>query len=363
MVKFYKSLFFLTLTVSLYAESSYTLQNSNFTIDNGSFTYNYNRLRLDHSYYNDNYFSKFIADGVNYYSKSYTESAEFDLLKSQSSDTPISTQSRFKDYGDGEIQAKVYRLYGGYGDGKNRVVVGLQNITMGVGRFWNPTNLFNPKNIYALEPDETFGVIALSYTRYINDTTSLNVVSSIKEDETLKYALRYKTFLKYADLAVDLLYSDNTKMIGYEAEANLFDTGVEVRSEGAHIRSHLQNTQDETKLTQAVLGAEYGFVNGVNLTVESLFSSKSFSETQIITNLDSEILQNMTNSKFYAGASLSYTFNIFLDASVLYIDSFNSEDPFVSASMTYTLNDFNSFVLGVLSKGEQTYYLKYQLAF
>jgi len=84
MVKFYKSLFFLTLTVSLYAESSYTLQNSNFTIDNGSFTYNYNRLRLDHSYYNDNYFSKFIADGVNYYSHSYTESAEFDLLKSQS---------------------------------------------------------------------------------------------------------------------------------------------------------------------------------------------------------------------------------------------------------------------------------------
>jgi hypothetical protein len=34
-------------------------------------------------------------------------------------------------------------------------ICSLQNISMGVGRIWTPTNSFNPKNIYALESDVT----------------------------------------------------------------------------------------------------------------------------------------------------------------------------------------------------------------
>lgn len=348
----------------LHAELEYRVENSNIQIKDTD-TYNYNRLRLHLDYNKDKYFTSLIADGINYYSQSYVNSLEFEYLSQQRSDTPFDTQTSMNYYENGADYAKIYRLFGGYEDDKNRICVGLQNIPMGVGRFWNPTNIFNPKNIYAIEPDEIFSVMALSYTRHIDSTTDLHVVSSIKEDETLKYALRYKTFLDLADVAVDVVYSDTTQMLGYELEANLFDTGVEVRSEGAYIRSDLAQEED-VKFYQALVGAGYGFVNGVNLTFESLYSSKDFSaftDTDWFLNKDSEILSNMTTSKFYAGASLSYAFNIFLDGSVMYIDSFDNQDPFTSVALNYTLNDYNIFTFGVMSQEDETYYLKYQLSF
>lgn len=349
-------------TSCLYAETDYRVENSNIQI-NDTNSYNYNRLRLNINYTQDQYFGTVIADAVNYYGESYTDSLEFNVLKNIKSDTPISTQTTFKDYGKGEAYAKIYRAYGGFEDGKNRLTIGLQNITMGVGRFWNPTNLFNPKNIYAIEPDETYGVMAMSYTRHMDETTDIALVGSIRDNKSFKYAARFKSFLEYAELGFDLLVSDQTKMIGYEVEANLFDTGIEVRSEGAYISSKLNFFQDDTEFFQAVFGADYGFVNGVNLTVESLYSSKKFNDLLIYSNIDSEIVQNMTNSTFYAGASLSYVFNIFLDGSLLYIDSFDSHDPFTSATLTYTLNDYNSFILGAMAQDDETYYFKWQLSF
>lgn len=346
----------------LHAETDYKVENSNIQI-NDTHSYNYNRLRLNLNYAEDQYFATMIADGVNYYGESYTDSIKFNILQSIKSDTPISTQTTFKDYGKGETYAKLYRLYAGYEDNKNRLTVGLQNITMGVGRFWNPTNLFNPKNIYAIEPDETFGVTAFSYTRHMSDTSDLSLVGSIRDNKTFKYAARFKSFLEQVEVGVNLLVSDQTKMIGYELEANLFDTGVEVRSEGAYISSKINFNPNDTEFYQAVFGADYGFVNGINLTVESLYSSKEFNDLQIFSNLNSEIIQNMTNSKFYTGTSLSYTFNIFLDGSILYIDSFDSYDPFTSVTLTYTLNDYNSFIFGAMAQDDETYYLKWQLSF
>jgi len=55
------------------------------------------------------------------------------------------------------------------------------------------------------------------------------VVVSQKANKTLKYATRYKAFLKFADIEVDAIFSDETKMLGLELEVNLADTGLEVR--------------------------------------------------------------------------------------------------------------------------------------
>lgn len=354
------TIFFLINSI-LYAEINYKVENSNIQIDD-KYSYNYNRLRLNLDYIQDRYFAKVIADGVNYYSDSYTNSYEFYLLSNQKADTPLSVQTSYKDYAQGEMYAKLYRAYAGYEDNKNLLSIGLQNITMGVGRFWTPTNLFNPKNIYAIEVDETFGVMALSYVRHIDDTSDINVVASIKEDETLKYAARYKSFLDYSDAALSFIYSDKTKMLGYELEGNLGDTGVEIRSEGAYIESKLLDKK--VKFSQAILGADYGFVNGVNITFETLYSSKEFNNLEMLSNLNSEILPNMTLSKFYAGGSISYTFNIFLDGSLMYIDSFEGdEEAFSSATFNYTLNDYNLFTFGFMHQEDKTFYLKYQFSF
>jgi hypothetical protein len=367
------------------ADFQYSVNNSNFIISQGSsvphakksYTYNYNRLRLRGDYKQDEFFITAIGDGVNYLGRDYVNSADFNYLKLQKSDTPFKTQTTFHDYSDGSNYLKLYRFYGGYEDDKNRVVAGVQNISMGVGHIWTPTNLFNPKNSYALEPDETFGVAALSYTRYLNDMSNITVVASEKKDDTFKYAARYKTFLDFADFALDAISSNDTKMIGYEIEGNLYDSGIELRSEGAYIKTALNISSaitEDKEFYQAIFGADYGFVNGLNVAIESYYSSKKFSYQESVLNADSEVLPNLVYSNFYTGMTLSYSFNIFLDASLLYIESFNDKNSrFISPALTYTLNNYNSFSVGAMvldgssnsefGRFENTYYFKYMLSF
>ncbi|MCD6433817.1 MAG: hypothetical protein J7L21_07230 [Sulfurimonas sp.] len=359
-----KRLLFLVLLFPhvMMAEVSFRVENTNITIDESEL-YNYDRLRFYADYTQDNFFGTFIVDGVNHYGHDYVNSNDFNYLRLSKSDTSFSTQLNFHNYYEGSTYAKLYRVYGGYEDDKNRVVAGLLNITMGVGRIWTPTNLFNPKNIYALEPDETFGVAGISYTRHLDETSHIKVVASQKADHGFKYGGQYRAFLEFGDIAVDLVSSDDTKMVGYEIEANLADTGVEVRSEGAYIKSTL-STEEDIEFFQGIVGADYAFVNGITLIAEALYSSESFSYEEIRLNLDSEIVSNLVYSNFYTAFSLSYSFNIFLDGLLIYIENFNdSSSRFISPTLTYTLNDYNSLSLGAMLQNEDSYYLKWVLSF
>jgi hypothetical protein len=158
-------------------------------------------------------------------------------------------------------------------------------------------------------------------------------------------------------------------MLGYELEGNLGESGIELRSEGAYIKS------DRTEnFFQAIIGADYGFENGITLVTEAFYSSDTFTYNEILQNIESDILTNLVQSHFYIATSLSYSFNLFLDASLLYVESFNKHNSrFISPTLTYTLNDYNSFSIGaMLQHGpkesefgmlEESYYFKYMLAF
>ena len=380
-----KKLFFLFLffAESLSGDVDYRVTNTNITVtgdsslqsENKSYIYNYNRARFYADYEQERYFGSVIGDIVNYYGDSYTSSNIFEYLKNSRSDTPFETQTNFKDYGKGAVYAKLYRAYMGYEDAKNRVVAGLQNISMGVGRIWTPTNIFNPRNSYAIEPDEIYGVSALSYLRHLSDTSHITIVASQNKEKKFKYAGQYKGYLSFADIGLNAVNSDKTKMIGYEIEGNLAETGVELRSEAGYIRSSLEdefNQEYEVEFFQGIIGAEYGFKNGVTLVFETLYSSKDFTYEEVVLNLRSDILSNLVNSNFYSGVTLSYSLNLFLDASLLYIESFGDKNSrFISPSLSYTLNDYNSFTLGAQivggkresELGENSYFFKWSLSF
>ncbi len=256
----------------------------------------------------------------------------------------------------------------GYDDGINRVVAGLQNISMGVGHIWTPTNLFNSKNSYALEPDETFGVLALSYTRYFKNSSSLNMVISQKKDKSYKYAINYKLSLDTTDITLNMIKSNAIEMIGFSIEGDLGESGIEYRSEGAYINS------GDNEFFQGIVGANYAFVNGINLSLEALYSSKTFTYNQILATLNTPIGTSMKNSNLYIGAIISYNFNIYLSSALIYIESIEDKNSrFISPSLTYTINDNNSLSIGaIIYNGssdsefgilDNSYYIKYMLSF
>lgn len=378
------TLVFCMLTL-LKAEFYTRISNTNFLLSQGlsqvnvgkDYIYDYNRLRFRGDYTAGDYFTTAIADVVNYIGNSYINSPIFAQVRQFQSDTPFETASSYSNYHEGTSYSKLYRLYTGYEDGKQRMVIGLQNISMGVGRIWTPNNLFNPRNSFALEPDEVFGVAAVNYVRHLSETAEVNFVISQKKDETYKYLARFKTLMDKTEIAFNAIGSENTKMLGIEIEGDFLESGVELRAEGIYLESHLAKslfTTTENYFTQAILGADYGFQNGMSFVLEAFYSSQTFTANEQILNINSDIVPSLVNSNFYIGSSLSYAFNLYLDASIAYIESFNDKNSrFVAPNVTYTLNDYNTFSLGAMilhgAVGSEfgqlgnSYYMKYSLSF
>jgi len=359
---FRSSLLFILLSLSAWAvDHKFTIENSNFTLDQASalpidsddtsYLYNYNRLRVKDTLSSGNYYITAIADVVNYVGSEFIESPNFTYIELLKPDIPFETRTNFQSYDEGVVYAKLHRLYAGYQEGKHSTTVGIQKITMGVGRIWTPTDLYNPKNSFALEPDEVFGVLALTYAYAPSDLSNMRVVVSIKEDKSYKYALSYKAFLDFADFALNFIYSDTIEVYGYEAEGNLFDTGVEWRSEGGYYVSKSLDSE----FYQAIVGFDYGFQNGLTWTVEGYYSSEVFSYEEILANIKDDIVSNLVQSHFYLGSSLSYSFDLAWSGSLMYIESFADErSRFVVPSLTYTLNDNHIVSLSaMLNDGSQ----------
>jgi len=363
------------LSVSaLAADFESTVENSNFTLyapldgTGVSKLYNTNRLRLSGHLREGNWFASAIGDVKNILGRDTINRASYTMSSSVRSDTPFSTQTGTSNYTEGEAYAQLYRLYGGYGDEKHRLTVGLQKVSMGVGRIWNPTDLFNPKNPLALEPDEVFGVYALSYAYSPSSLSQITAVAAERADKSMKYAGRVKGYLGFADAAVDIVSADDVRMIGYELEGELSDTGIELRSEGGWFDDRLLHQQ----FFQWVLGADYAFENSLMIIGEWLHTSRTFDREIALRSL-SGAPNNLVRARDYGAVSLGYQFDPLLYAALTTILSADDGSFYTGPSFRYSFSDDASLGIGAMfyggKKGSefgdfgQTYYLNIKATF
>ena len=327
-----------------------TIENTNYTISKIPYTaedrtlYNYNRLRLTDKIKEGNWFASIIADIDNYYGETYIESFEYQFFRSMNADTPFDIETHAKNYGKGEVFGRMHRFYVGYGDEKHNLVFGLQKITMGVGRIWTPTDLFNPRNPLALEPDQIYGNVAFSYTYALGELSQMMGVVAKRDDHSYKYAGRIKTNVNIGDIALDLYSGDDAEMIAYEIEGNLFDTGIEWRSEGGYYDDKLLDKE----FYQNILGMDYGFVNGLTVVAEWLHSSKTYSADEVLLNQNSSLSNNRHISSDYLGASSYYDFNLLINGALSMIYSLEDKSSFISPLIEYSLSDDSSIAVGAM---------------
>ena len=364
----------LSLLVSA-AEHDYSLENSNFTLSsipyesNERVQYNYNRLRLNYKLKEDNWYLSFIGDIDNYYGKSYIDSAEYTFLRSLNADTPFNIETHAKTYGNGEVFGRIHRFNVGYVNEKHHVTFGLQKVSMGVGRIWTPTDLFNPRNPLALEPDQIYGTFALSYTYALGDLSEIMGVVAKREDNSYKYAGRIKGNVNFGDIALDLFSSNDAQMIAYEIEGNLFDTGIEWRSEGGYFKDKVLDKE----FYQTILGLDYGFLNGITVVTEWIHSSKTYTQEELLAHQTSSLSNNRLLSKDYIGASAYYDFNLLYNGAMSMIYSTEDQSSFISPLLTYSLSDDASIALGALlyagddesefGQLNNTYYVRFKVTY
>ncbi len=366
--------FILFCTSSLFAlEPELTFENSNFILSaplnstKESTVYDYNRFRTTVSLHVDNWFFTSIGDIDNYLGKEKIESTSYRASRSLQADTPFSTQTGITNYEEGEYSAKLYRFYGGYVDAKHRVSFGLQKISMGVGRIWNPTDLFNAKNPLSLEPDEVYGVYSLAYTYALSDLSHVTAVVAQEKNDTFKYAGRIKGYVDVADVALNVITSSDATMLGYEIEGEFLDTGVTLRSEGGFF----EEKRVEKKFFQGLVGVDYTFENSLSLAAEWLYSTKNFEDETV--RARSKIPNNLMRSKGYAGLSVGYEFDALLYGSLVGIVNADDSSFYFSPAMSYSLKDDMTLKFGVIlydgKKGSEfsgiapTYYVNLKVTF
>jgi hypothetical protein len=162
----------------------------------------------------------------------------------------------------------IYRGYLEYRGETHFWTLGRQRIPLGVGRVWNPIDIFNPIDSQAVEPEERTGTESLRYEYAMGRLANLDL--TVSRD---KGAGRIKGYLDVADVALVGLYDNGQKLdiIGWELEGELFDTGIELRSEGGGF--HDRDTGN--RRTAFIAGAEYGFANSLILLAEYLYDDET----------------------------------------------------------------------------------------
>lgn len=293
-MRYFLSLLFLSSFIFA-LDSNFELEETNiFTKTESIKPDDYNRLRLYSTFENqkfENYLFQIILDNYNNYNGEKSTNVN---------------------------DTQIYRGYLKYSDEKQLLTIGKQRVPYGVGRVWNPTDIYNPIDATAIESDERKGVEALRYEYTINNLS--NIDTTVSKD---KYAIRIKGYLGFADFGL-ITIKDEKKdqtILGYEIQGELFNTGLELRSEGGYF-----NNKNRKDYKEFIIGAEYGFENSLNILSEYKYNS----------------LQNQD----YLALNLSYTLSTLVECSYLGIKNLDDRSTVSLARVSYSLSDESELEFG-----------------
>jgi hypothetical protein len=209
-------------------------------------------------------------------------------------------------------RTSIYRGYIGYDADRYRVILGKQRVPLGVGRIWNPIDIFNPINVEAIEMAERPGTECVRLEWQMGDLSNLDMTLARDKGE-----VRAKSYLGMADAALVVLIDNDADLdiVGWELEGELFDTGVELRSEGGYFHDR---SRHESYFT-TIVGAEYGFQNSLNVLVEYKYDDD--------TKLD------------YGGSIMRYQAGMLWGFGLVSLLNMDDGSYFLAPSVEYSLGD------------------------
>ncbi|MFA5879423.1 MAG: hypothetical protein WC860_04530 [Candidatus Margulisiibacteriota bacterium] len=237
----------------------------------------------------------------------------------------------------------LYRINGQLRDNTQNLTLGLQRIFLGVGRLWTPLDTYNPTNALSVEKDERLGVFGGNYVYNLGDLSYLQVMGNFGKKFNLdKSGVLYKFNFNKIDTGVTYIGAQNFNMTGIELESNLFDTGVEVRSEITYFWDY----QFKRNYPKGILGCDYAFLNNYTITAEYFYNGLGANNPAnynpgIITNL------NWNLARHYLGLVLTDQFNPLLILTLSSIYNLVDSSLFTGFTFNYSIGDNTTLISGV----------------
>ncbi len=267
------------------------------TVDNDRYFLDLNRFRLDLTgNWKETFVLKIIYDQEGLLG-SYLRTNEFQRIKSFEKHDLLDLDWELVDRKDFYWHHYLYRAYLQFQSEKFNFSMGRQRIAWGTGKFWNPTDIFNPFNPIQVERDERMGVDSIDAEFFIKPMTGINLVYTPQDSSSRsKGALKFKT--TYKDLDFSLLggKSLKDKVVGGDFATTIFDGGF--RGETIYYFAHRRKNY-----LQFILNYDYTFKNSFYFLVEYLYNSGPLSKSEFLQLIDRG---NSTLTKHLIGLNLGY---------------------------------------------------------
>jgi len=155
------------------------------------------------------------------------------------------------------------------------MTLGRQRVSWGTGRFWNPTDLFNPIGPTVFSKIEKDGIDGLLVKCFLGSLSDLSFVYN--PEETLgkgNLGARIRTNVAEFDVSVVGGKFDERMVVGGDFAGNFFDAGIR----GEFLISS-SNDHPEWNFTKYVFGLDHQFTSDLYGLVEFHFNGAGKSET------------------------------------------------------------------------------------
>ena len=275
---------------------------------------------------------------------SYVDTAQFAQLKAMPPPTYWDVEDDYLDRGSAYARHRLYRGFVTLEAPLADVLIGRQRIAWGSGRFWNPTDLFNPYNPAQLERDERIGVDAVLVEKSLDALSRLSLAYAPQRDAAHSRALRYRTNMANTDLAVMAGEFRGDRVVGVEFAGRLGE---------ASLYGEVAYTHPATgpAFTRAVLGSEYAFVNTLTVGVELYWNGAGAADEARydFTRLFAGAIQNV--ARRYVGGHLKYEITPLLRSDNYVIVNLDDGSRFVAPGLVYSLATNWDVSVGVQSFG------------
>lgn len=250
------------------------------------------------------------------------------------------------------------------------LTLGKQQIAPGVGYTWNPTDIFNQKDIMDPTYEQT-GISAMKLSIPLAERITLSGVLRPKQswDETTQY-YQLKTGIGQYDLSLlygrsQLIQSKLSRetiqphdLYGFNLEGELFGLGI--RSE---LAAHRLNYENDNLQCEYIIGGDYTFKNSLYLLAEYYHNDLGSPVDKTV--FDDYLIyfagERKSLNKNYLFALAMYPLGDLLDVSIFGIANLDDKSAVIAPQLIYRiLQDVELSVMGSLFIGKDTDEFGYQ---
>lgn len=238
------------------------------TTTNKDYTSDLQRLRLQLEAIYDDTLKGFLAYDYTFLVSNLLKTSDFGLSQNRKRKQYLDLEHEILLEKNTRWEHLLYRAYVNYYQDNLDILLGRQQIPWGIGKFWTPTDLFNPFDLFSLEKQERIGTDALNI-RYvpIHGLQGEVVYAPQHKERDSKAGVRLRLLFDTQEIGLVTAEIKEDKVLGIHFLRNIYKAGL--RTEATFTDAH-----DEPDYFRFVINLDYTFANSLYLLGEYYYNGQ-----------------------------------------------------------------------------------------